>query len=531
MTMRYMVLESIDFKASHETLFYLLSALVALMIAPIVHRVLERAQRPRSVLNGFVIGSIALLVIGHILPEAVELAGNGALLTGLAGLAAPLAIEALVKRSALGTRLTTVLIVCALLAHAFLDGVAVGSPTAHPALGSAVVLHKLPEGLMVWMMIQPRSGGRVAFGLLALVAGATISGGLVGELPVSAQAQGLFNAFVGGALLHVVGSEHGASRSFSHPQWELFGALLGGGLVWATFGGHLHVPDAERLLALLLETAPALVLGFTLAGLIVAFLPKLPSRWLNASTPLGQAGRGVVFGLPLPICSCGVVPVYEGLVRRGAPVTASMAFLVATPELGPDSLLLSLPLLGPELTGIRLMAALILALLVGVFVGSRTRSAPLLTQTSYEGSGSDVSFRGRLAQAAHGLKAVVDDTSPWILLGLFAAAWIDPQTMGMALAGLPHGLDVVAAALGGIPLYICASGATPLAAALLLLGLSPGAALALLLAGPATNVTTFGVLSRCHGVPTAALFGASVLGLAVSIQAPPHQGAVLFGKD
>ncbi|MGA1608873.1 MAG: permease [Planctomycetota bacterium] len=135
----------------------------------------------------------------------------------------------------------------------------------------------------------------------------------------------------------------------------------------------------------------------------------------------------------------------------------------------------------------------------------------------------------RSRRARHtGLVEAVDETSAWILLGLGAAAFLTPLLDPTALAGVPSLVAVPAAALLGMPLYVCASGSTPLAAVLVAKGLSPGAAIAFLLTGPATNVTTFGVLSRLHDRRTAVAFatlmflGASAAGLATdALLAPP----------
>ena len=103
---------------------------------------------------------------------------------------------------------------------------------------------------------------------------------------------------------------------------------------------------AQRFLHLMLETSPALLIGYALAGALKVALPRASLGWVSRGGSLSQAVRGMAFGIPIPICSCGVVPVYQGLVKRGVPAAAGMAFLVATPELGIESLLLSIPLLG-----------------------------------------------------------------------------------------------------------------------------------------------------------------------------------------
>jgi uncharacterized membrane protein YraQ (UPF0718 family) len=196
-----------------------------------------------------------------------------------------------------------------------------------------------------------------------------------------------------------------------------------------------------------------------------------------------------------------------------------MAFLVATPEIGVESILLSWSLLGGELTLVRLAAAMIVALGVGWIVGRFIpRRSSLLAMAMGADAGEAPTRLGRLGRALrYGLVEVVADTAPWLMAGLFIAAALDPATMGQWAARLPRGLDVLIFGLVGIPVYVCASAATPLAAAFILVGISPGAALAFLLSGPATNVTTFGVLSTLHGRRAAVIFGAFVLGLTIGL--------------
>jgi uncharacterized membrane protein YraQ (UPF0718 family) len=127
-------------------------------------------------------------------------------------------------------------------------------------------------------------------------------------------------------------------------------------------------------------------------------------------------------------------------------------------------------------------------------------------------------LRTRLAEGLrYGLVELVDHTLPWVVFGLLLAAFVEPLLDHAVLAGLPSALQVPLAALVGLPLYVCASGATPLAAVAVHKGLSAGAALTFLLAGPATNVTTFGVLASLHGRALAVRFGLTLTLLAAMV--------------
>jgi len=201
-------------------------------------------------------------------------------------------------------------------------------------------------------------------------------------------------------------------------------------------------------------------------------------------------------------------------------MTAGMAFLIATPELGLDAVLLSIPLLGGEMTILRIVTAAIVALLVGRLIGARSAPPPPalpIGETSETGRAAK-SFGERVKDGLKvGLGEVVDHTAPWILVGLAAAAVSQPFLSSGWLARIPTPLEVPLFALLGLPAYVCASGATPLVAVLIASGTSPGAALAFLLTGPATNVTTFGILGQLHGKRTAMAFSFTMIGLSVGL--------------
>lgn len=304
------------------------------------------------------------------------------------------------------------------------------------------------------------------------------------------------------ALGGLSGQDHGHDHAHGHGHAHGHEALVG------------LVGYGERFWHLFAESAPALLLGYLLAGLFATMLPRASMRWMRGGGGLMQATKGVIFGLPIPICSCGVVPLYQSLLRRGVPASAAMAFLIATPELGVEALLLSIPLLGIELTVARLVAAASVALLAGVIMG---RLVPDVGEPAETAEAAPQPLGVRLRGALwFGLGELVDETGPWILAGLALAALIQPGSLAGALLGLPGVVEVTLFALIGVPLYVCASGATPMAAGLVFAGASPGAAIAFLLAGPATNVTTFGVLSQLHGKRIAAIFGVVVVGLSVA---------------
>jgi uncharacterized membrane protein YraQ (UPF0718 family) len=278
---------------------------------------------------------------------------------------------------------------------------------------------------------------------------------------------------------------------------------------------HAFARFSDTLQALVYESAPALLLAYFAAGLVHVWLPSGSLGWLNRGSRLRQGVAGMAVGLPLPICSCGVVPLYRQLVQQGVAPTAALAFLVATPELGLDAVLLSVPLLGGSMAAIRLGAAVVAALAVALIMGARIRRVRGLPQ-QMANSASPVSLGARLSRVVQvGLVEMVDHTAPWIVAGLLVAAAAAPVLEGSWLTTLPPLLDVLVFAAIGLPLYVCASASTPIVAALVAAGVSPGAGLALLLTGPATNVGTLGILSKMHGRAFAWGFASVMIGSAV----------------
>ncbi|MDA0337696.1 MAG: permease, partial [bacterium] len=498
---------------SDLTLFAL--SLVALALGPVAYGAARVAGHMMAALDGFVFVAITGLVVLHIVPESVALAGWLAVLGVAVGIWLPTLIEHRLR--SLARRVHNVTLIFGLMAiavHAFTDGLALGSDSgaqgqAH-MLPMAVVLHRMPVGLTIWFLLRPLYGLRAAMAALALMALATTAGFFFGGavLPtLESRVWGLFQALVAGSLLHVVLHRSypvtAGSTSPSTRRWQSgLGAVAGLLLLTVTTAGHdLGVSMNTGIgvfYVLARESAPALLLAYVAAGLVHGLMPQATVAWMGRGSSLSQAARGMGFGLPLPVCSCGVVPIYRSLIVAGVPATAAMAFLVATPELSLYAILISLPLLGGEFTIVRVAAAATVALFTGWIVGPLARTLIPL-RSSQQQQQTVQPFAQRVRQGlAQGLGEIVDTTAPWILVGLALAAGAHSLVGGRWDAVVPANFEVEFFALLGMPIYVCASGATPLVAVLIHNGVSPGAALAFLLTGPATNLTTLGVLTRLH---------------------------------
>jgi uncharacterized membrane protein YraQ (UPF0718 family) len=532
---------------------YLLASLLALALGPFLATWARRFRPSTIAVDSFVLVVLGGLVLLHILPHALEATGLWALLIAAAGFfvtgSAERSLRSGAGASRFGRRLFFALALTGLGIHAVIDGMALvgaelphdhapGETHEHGSIWAlAVLFHRVPFAISLWWIVAPLIGVRTAVLSMAVIAIGTVIGYAVGEAflaTASPSTLGVFEALLCGTLLHVVLHADLPPAPKGAEPWltriaTLCGLAGGIGVVALVDHGHSHgTADGDdhgmgaTFLELALESAPALLLAYFAVGLAHAFLPGDFLGRRTRGQGLGAALRGVAIGIPLPICSCGVVPMYRDLIRRGAGIAAGIAFLIATPELEFAAILLTWNLLGPEVAAARVVTAALLALGVAVAVARfAPRAAPGTGPTEEPVDERPVGFGPRIRRALHtGLVEAVDETSAWILLGLGAAAFLTPLLDPTALAGVPSLIAVPAAALVGMPLYVCASGSTPLAAVLVAKGLSPGAAIAFLLTGPATNVTTFGVLSRLHDRRIAIAFatlmflGASAAGLA-----------------
>jgi len=286
-------------------------------------------------------------------------------------------------------------------------------------------------------------------------------------------------------------------------------------------------------------SAPWLLFGFLVAGLLHVFLPQE-----KVTKHLGQPGLRSVFiasavGVPLPLCSCSVIPVAISLRRAGASRGATASFLVSTPEIGVDSFLLSYGLLGAPIAFLRMAAAFVSAFLVGAVI-DRTPETPAsptvdpapcckgqtnsqnTSASCHPGHSLHKRPRNQLLAALHyGFVELVDDLANLLILGFLIAGAISvlvPDSFFLT-SGFSHFVTTLLMLLVSLPLYICASSATPIAAALMLKGLNPGAALVFLLAGPASNVTTMLAVKRELGAKALAIYLIGIFGVALSFGA------------
>lgn len=249
---------------------------------------------------------------------------------------------------------------------------------------------------------------------------------------------------------------------------------------------------------LLAEMSPYLLLGFLLAGILHVYFPKDKVKKFLGRRNFGSVLNASVVGVPLPLCSCGVIPTGVSFYRNGASKGASVSFLISTPQTGVDSILATYAILGLPFAIIRPIAAFI----SGIAGGWITQAADK-SETSEVIEEEEQQYKhGKVYRMFHyAFIEFMEDIAKWLLLGLLIAAamtvLIPDEFFTMYLDNAY--LSILMVIVAAIPVYVCATGSIPIAAVLLMKGLSPGAAFALLMAGPATNSGTITVIGKVLG--------------------------------
>jgi len=272
--------------------------------------------------------------------------------------------------------------------------------------------------------------------------------------------------------------------------------------------------------ATIAEMSPYLLFGFFVAGVLSVLISQhVVERHLGGRgmLPLLKAS---VFGIPLPLCSCGVIPVAVSLHKHGASKGATIAFLLSTPQTGVDSIFVTYSLLGPVFAIFRPLAALVTGLFGGCLVdvfGKHGERAEAPAPCSDECC-NEKGVKGRLRNGAkYAFVTLPRDIGKAMLVGLLIAALISvvvPDGFFAEKLGRGIGAKLLMMVLG-IPLYICATASVPVAAALMVKGLTPGAALVLLMTGPATNAAGLVTIWRALGRRTALPYLLAVAGCAL----------------
>lgn len=498
---------------------------VGLLAGPLVYR-MTRGGQPQwhAALDAFALVSVCGLATLHLLPEAVLHGGWVAIGLAILGMVGPV-----MAQRWWGHRSLAALLV-AFGVHVMIESAGLSGAAGlgeGPGLGVAVISHRVPLGLVLYGAVASHRGERAAMVMLVVIMGAMVTGFMAGEAAHRLMApvhHAWLQALIAGSLMHVAwshrhdgDSDHALEARPQTHGWAAVGGVLGVMVVVLSLSGessHVHGGDSpvalfDALEALAVESAPALLLGYLLAGWVGGALRPSTVEFLAERS---SAVRALLSGVPRPAHAVDVRTLYAAIIRRGASAWAALAFLVATPALGIDAVVLSLSLLGGVLTLLRVVGAVVVALVVAWLMA---RFGWVTHHCHIDDDAMNVKWP---QQAQRGLRfgfvTLFDRTMPWMLAGLAVAAVTEPLVEHGLLNEVSNAIEVPVAALLSVPIYVCTLGATPLVAIAVHKGVSLGAAVAFLLAGPATNREILRVVDRYHGRRATIVFVIAVLGCA-----------------
>jgi hypothetical protein len=285
------------------------------------------------------------------------------------------------------------------------------------------------------------------------------------------------------------------------------------------------------------ESSPWLLLGLLLAGLLRALIPSEVILNYLGKRDFKSILRASLVGIPLPLCSCGVLPTGIGLYKQGASKASTLAFIIATPATTITSILLILGMIGWKFMLAQIAIAFGVALLTGLSAFIFLKDEEKITTKSrrekahgfHKGFIECEECRHRLKDRikttfSYGFVEVMDDIGVYLLIGLVLA--------GLLAALLPTSLiseymgkgpfPMLLMILIGTPMYICSTGSVPFAASLIAKGMAPSAGLVFLIVGPATNLSAFLVISKAMGKKAALLYITSIICFSILIASAIH---------
>ena len=294
---------------------------------------------------------------------------------------------------------------------------------------------------------------------------------------------------------------------------------------------------AVESFGLLNRMSAYILFGFLFAGIIHIFLSTEKIAQHLGKGNFASVIKASLFGVPLPLCSCGVIPAALSLRKGGASIGAVLAFLVSTPTTGIDSIFATYSLMGWGFTIYRIAASFATGVLAGVlanifiphakttlagFRPSRYAGDSIKEQASGHPTMNSVNASCRVSRSGpvriidalrYAFVELFDDVAKWILIGVIAGGAISflmPESFLSNFAAGPGWFAYIVMFLIGTPMYVCATGSIPIAASLMLKGLSPGAAFVFLVSGPATNIVSIAVMTKELGKKAIAIYLGSI---------------------
>lgn len=272
--------------------------------------------------------------------------------------------------------------------------------------------------------------------------------------------------------------------------------------------------------AVLGQMSPYLLLGFLIAGILSVMISP---RWVEKHLGRGRISsviKATLLGVPLPLCSCGVIPVAASLRRHGASKGATTAFLISTPQTGVDSMIATYGLLGPLFAVFRPLAALITGIIGGLAVTAIDEDIKFDAPAGNNDNGNDhLSFPAKVKAAlSYAFITLPGEISRALIVGIVIAGLISTFVSGNFISHYigNYYITMLLMLAIGIPLYVCSTSSIPIALGFIHMGVSPGAAFVFLISGPATNAAAITVVWKILGRTSAIIYLATVMGGALA---------------
>ncbi|MDQ8182421.1 permease [Pelagicoccus sp. SDUM812005] len=271
---------------------------------------------------------------------------------------------------------------------------------------------------------------------------------------------------------------------------------------------------ATHTWAMIAEMGVYLILGLAISVLLHRFLRQAWVERLMGKRKLSSVIWGSVVGVPMPLCSCGVIPVTMSLRSKGASRGATVSFLTSTPQTGVDSFLATYGMLGPVFAVYKIIVAFLSGILVGLATDLFVKDLPSPAPQTSIPKPAPIAQQPNLKESfRYGFYTMPGDLASALILGFVLAGLISALAPADLLSNIPGGAlaAILLATLISVPFYICSTGSIPLALALVHSGLPISAALVLLIAGPATNIATITTMRKVLGGRSAFIYVGGVI--------------------
>ena len=298
----------------------------------------------------------------------------------------------------------------------------------------------------------------------------------------------------------------------------------------------------SALLELSHAMSPYILFGLIFAGILHELIPDtIVTKHLGNENILSVI-KSTLFGIPLPVCSCGVIPLATSIKKSGASKGATLSFLISTPITGVDSILATYGIFGWIFTIYRVFTSMIIATIAGILTNifdkeevkpsfstfAPTQNTFSVTRPKPQESIQACCTNTQEEKKSFSMKKVFSysigtlfkDLAKPLFIGLVLGAVITiaiPENLSEILVEYSLASYLITIAIA-VPLYVCATASLPIAAALMLAGVSPGAAFVFLTAGPATNTVTIGVVKTMLGTKSLYIYLGTII-----------VGSILFG--